>query len=148
MHTFRCQIELGHLDFAVAVARTQFGTNPGRQKRGRKSNLMKQRRFFWVQMVQKLVLMHIQESNMVVHSGQLPRKNHTFSPLISGKEGRGRRKEKSLPAKTKSVTCQRQNQSPGFRLSERHRGEGRVGRDSSRPGILEWELELEVDTSD
>ena len=26
----------------------EFGTNPGRQKRGRKSNLMKHRRFFWV----------------------------------------------------------------------------------------------------
>ena len=35
--------------------KSEFGTNPGRQKRGRKSNLMKQR-FFWVQMVQKLVL--------------------------------------------------------------------------------------------
>ena len=32
-------------------------------------------------MVQKLLLMHFQESNMVVHSGQLPRKNHTFSGL-------------------------------------------------------------------
>ena len=30
-------------------------------------------------MVQKLVLMHFQESNMVVHGGQLPRKNHSFS---------------------------------------------------------------------
>ena len=27
--------------------KSEFGTNPGRQKRGRKSNLMKQRRFFW-----------------------------------------------------------------------------------------------------
>ena len=26
---------------------SESGTNPGRQKRGRKSNLMKQRRFFW-----------------------------------------------------------------------------------------------------
>ena len=27
---------------------SEFGTNPGRQKMGRKSNLMKQSRFFWV----------------------------------------------------------------------------------------------------
>ena len=32
--------------------KSEFGNNPGRQKRGRKSNLMKQSRFFWVQMVQ------------------------------------------------------------------------------------------------
>ena len=41
--------------------KSESGTNPGRQKRGRKSNLM-----MWVQMVQKLVLMHFQESKTVV----------------------------------------------------------------------------------
>jgi hypothetical protein len=32
-------------------------------------------------MVQKLVLMHFQESKMVVHGGQLPRKTLSFSDL-------------------------------------------------------------------
>ena len=54
---------------------------PWAAKEGRKSNLMKQRQFFWVQMLQKLVLMHFQESNTVVHGGELPRKNQSFSDL-------------------------------------------------------------------